>query len=143
MPRSAPGHDDGVGLLPPGELVEPLLHGGKFSLQIGDLVIAARGLCAGLLGSRRRSVVILALARPGAGERAEQAKRALEGCKVLAHLLLHGLEGRRPEGMGETAPILLLLAGERIEAEFKIARHQPLHAVAIEADQLSDRKSVV
>src|SRR5512146_2271960 len=81
-------------------------------------------------------MVILALARRP-GERAEQAERALEGCKVLAHLLLHRLEGRRAEGMGESPAVLLLLAGERVEAEFEIARHQPLHAVAIEADQLA------
>src|SRR5262249_10947979 len=52
-------------------------------------------------------------------------------------LLLHGLKGCRAERMGETAAILLLLPGERIEAKLKIARHQPLHAVAIEADQLA------
>ena len=39
--------------------------------------------------------------------------------------------------MGEAAAILLLLAGERIEAEFEIARHELLHAVAIKADELT------
>ena len=31
---------------------------------------------------------------------------------------------------------MLLLPGERIEAELQIARHQLLHAVAVKADQL-------
>ena len=50
-----------------------------------------------------------------------------------------------PKVWANLPPILLLLAGERIEAEFEIARHQLLHAVAVEADQLAqeaDRQQV-
>src|SRR6516162_6464144 len=122
--------------LPPRELVEPFLHGGKLGLQTGDLVIAARRL-GGVFYGGAGWVVVLVFAGRHPRERAEQAKRALESGKVLTHLLLHGLKGRRAERMGETAAILLLLPGKRIEAKLKIARHQPLHAVAIEADQLT------
>src|SRR5262245_16200964 len=119
-----------------GELLEPRLHGGELGLQVGDLVLAglgARGASFGLLRLRRA----LAFAGLVRAERAEHAERALEGVEVLAHLLLHRLEGRRAEGMGKSPPVLLLLAGERIETEFEIARHQLLHAVAVEADELA------
>src|SRR6476646_8762207 len=122
--------------LPPGELVEPLLHGRKLGLEIGDLVFAA-GRLRGLFETCYRGMVVLGLTGTSARKRAEQAKRALEGCKVLAHLLLHGFESRRTKSMGKTAAILLLLTGERIEAEFEVARHQSLHAVAIKADELA------
>src|SRR5689334_15080258 len=73
------------------------------------------------------------------GKGSEQAERLFERREILAHLLLHRLEGGGAEGMGETPPILLLLAGERIEAELEIARHKLLHRVAVEADQLAQK----
>src|SRR5687767_3567277 len=120
-----------------GEVLEPLLHGVELGLEIGDLFVAARGLRRLVVAVQRRSMVVLgiALLHPGS-ERAEQAKSLLEGREILAHLLLHRVECRGAEGVGESAAILLLLAGQRIEAEFEVARHEPLHAVAVEADEL-------
>ena len=111
------------------------------SSALSVAISSSLGLLFGLLVSSRSDVAAAGVLRAVAGvcrrERAEQAERALERGEVLAHLLLHRLERRGAEGVGESPPILLLLAGERIEAEFEIARHQPLHAVAIEADQLT------
>src|SRR5581483_7773096 len=70
------------------------------------------------------------------GEGREQAERLLEGGEVLAHLLLHRLEGGGAEGVRESPAVLLLLARQRIEAELEIARHELLHRVAVEANQL-------
>ena len=86
------------------------------------------GLCFRGRADCRRTVSL--------GERREQAERPLERGEILAYLLLHRLECGSAEGVGESAAILLLLAGERIEAELEIARHQLLHAVAVKADQL-------
>src|SRR5581483_9389464 len=79
------------------------------------------------------------------GKGREQAERLLEGGEVLAHLLLHRLEGGGAEGVRESPAVLLLLAGERIEAELEIARHELLHRVAVEANQLpqeADRQQI-
>ena len=42
-----------------------------------------------------------------------------------------------PKAWANPPPVLLLLTGERVEAEFEIARHELLHAVAVEADELA------
>ena len=72
-----------------------------------------------------------------AGEGREHAHRLGEEGHVGPHLLLDGVEGAGPEGLGHLLAQLLLVAGEVLHRELEIARHQRLHAVAVEADELA------
>jgi hypothetical protein len=59
---------------------------------------------------------------------------------------LERAERAAAEGLRHLVAELLLLAGERLDRDFEIARHQHLHAVAVEADELAqevDRQEVL
>ena len=79
-------------------------------------------------------------------ERREHREGALEHLHVAADLVLERAERAAAEGLRHLVAELLLLAGERVDRDFEIARHQHLHAVAVEADQLAqecDRQQVL
>ena len=70
-------------------------------------------------------------------ERREHGKGALEHFHVPAHLVLERAERAAAERLRHLVSKFFLLAGQRVDGDFEIARHQHLHAVAVEADELA------
>src|SRR5207247_8693780 len=104
-----------------------LLHLVHLAFELVDLLAAAARLRIAFFGLSRR----LSLAPR---ERREHGKRAFEHFHVPPHLVLERAEGATAEGLRHVLAEFFLLAGERVDGDFEIARHQHLHAVAIEAD---------
>src|SRR5690349_11990846 len=123
------------------QAVEPLLHLFHLALEIIDLIatIAASGL-GRFVGFRA------GWPAAAAAEWREHREGALEHLHVPARLLLERAKRRAAKGLGHLLAEFLLLAGERFERHLEIARHQHLHGVAIEADELAqkiDRQQVL
>ena len=70
-------------------------------------------------------------------ERHEHREGALEHFHVPPHLVFERGERAGAEGVAHLMAKFLLLAGQRFDRHFEIARHQHLHAVAVEADELA------
>ena len=107
-----------------------LLHLFHLALEIVDFVAAATRL-------RDTSLDLGACHSLAPCERREHGKRALEHLHVPAHLILERAERTAAESLRHLVSKFFLLAGERVDGDFEIARHQHLHAVAIEADELA------
>src|SRR5207237_549167 len=123
----APSSASGLLFLAAGEPIEPLLHLHELSFQLVDL--AAR---------RLRFVLFRSLAL-APGNRREHCQRAREHLHVAADLILERTERAHPESLRHLLAEFFLLARERLDRDLEIARHQHLHAVAIEADQLPQK----
>src|SRR6266446_5495105 len=118
------------------QAVKPLLHVIELALEIVDLA-AGRSRRLFSLGS----LVTL----PGLGfasrERRKHGKRPLEHFHVPPHLVLQRSERTSAEGLAHVLAKLLLLAGERLNRNFEITRHQHLHAVAIKTNELAQKRN--
>src|SRR6516162_3866458 len=119
----------GLSLIFVAQAVEALLHLVHLAFEFVDLVAAARLRIAFIGFSRGLSLA--------ARERREHGKRAFEHFHVPPHLVLERAERAAAEGLRHMLAEFFLLAGERVDGDFEIARHQHLHAVAIEADELT------
>src|SRR5580692_3461676 len=113
-----------------GQLVDLAPHLVEFAFEIVDLAAAfgrrlfrlGRGAAPEALAPRKRR---------------EHGKGALEHFHVPPHRFLQRAERAAAEGLRHLVAKLLLLTGERLDGDFEIARHQHLHAVAVEPDQLA------
>jgi len=107
-------------------------------LQLGELIFRLR-LCVW-----RRGGGDVRHGTDGAAfriERAEHAHGAFEQRNVLFAHLLKPAEGKHaPERGLEIILHLVLVTRERLHRVFQVARNQPLHIVAIEADQLAQER---
>ena len=115
-----------------------LLHLVELALEIVDVA----GFRRRFFRLRRASAPVALAPR----ERREHGEGALEHFHVPPHLVLERGEGADAEGLRHLLAELLLLAGQRLDRDFEIARHQHLHAVAVEADELAqegDRQQVL
>ena len=120
------------------ELVESLLHFVELALEIVDLAACRLPACSA------RRALRLASAPRKRREHGEGAARTFP-CSAAPDP-----RARRtalpPKACAICSRNLLLLAGQRFDRYFEIARHQHLHAVAVEADQLAqegDRQQVL
>src|SRR5579862_6065199 len=122
-----------------GQLVDLAPHLVELAFEIVDL---AAGFGRWLFRLRRAAGVLAFAPR----ERREHGKGALEHFHVSPHRFLQRAEWAAAEGLGHLIAEFFLLAGQRLDGDFEIARHQHLHAVAIEPDQLAqdgDRQQVL
>src|SRR5262245_41300702 len=118
-PDGQPTESSQLALIAVAQAIETLLHLFHLALEIVDVAAGLRLLVG---------VAALALAR----ERREHRKGALEHFHVPAHLLFDRAEAAHTERLRNLLAELLLLASERINRDFQVARHQHLHAVAVE-----------
>src|SRR5262249_30997211 len=136
MPKATPTRDEarelscGLSLILVAQPVETLLHLFHLALEVVDFLAAAARLRIALVRCSRR----LSLAPR---ERREHGKRAFEHLHVPPHLILERAERAAAEGLRHMLAEFFLLAGQRVDGDFEIARHQHLHAVAVEADELT------
>src|SRR5207244_9385799 len=106
------------------------------ALEVADLLAAAgrARTFVGLFGSLGLRLLL------APRKRREHRKCALEHLHVPAHLVLERAERRAAERLRNLIAELLLLARERFDRDFEIARHQHLHRVAVEADELAQER---
>src|SRR5262249_34534149 len=120
----------GLSLILVAQPVETLLHLLHLALEVVDFLAAAARLRIALVRFSRR----LSLAPC---ERREHGKRAFEHLHVPPHLILERAERAAAESVRHMLAEFFLLAGQRVDGDFEIARHQHLHAVAVQADELT------
>jgi len=113
------------------------------ALRLADLLDLLLERVDALLELGHRRVLVLLgrlLARAGAADegRREHLHRLLEDGEVLlAHLLDLAEREHAAERVVERLAHLLLVAAERRHHVLEIARHEPLHAVAVKPDELA------
>ena len=113
--------------------IDLFLHLVELTLEIVDV---AAGLRRRRLAGLGRRLAGLTLAP---GERCKHREGALEHFHVPPHLILQRRECADAEGLRHLLAELFLLARQRFDGDFEIARHQHLHAVAIKADELAQK----
>src|SRR5437763_14355062 len=69
----------------------------------------------------------------------EHGKSALEHFHIAPDLILERAERAAAERLCQLLAEFLLLASERIDRYFEIARHQHLHAVAVKSNELAQK----
>src|SRR3984885_10602632 len=122
-----------------GQFVDLAPHLVELAFEIVDLAAA---LACRLVRLGRGAAALAFAPR----KRREHGEGALEHFHVPPHRFLERAERAAAEGLRHLVAKLLLLTGERLDGDFEIARHQHLHAVAVEPDQLAqegDRQQVL